>query len=124
MLAVSAQSSVVPLAYAAHPWAASPWGVAPVSYTAQSAPLAHLAYAAPAAHWDVSPAHWNAAPAHYAAHYAAPAHVHYAAPAHVVPVAVEGTYTAANRGAVHVAPLPGHTQSAASINLEAAPGTY
>ncbi|CAD6999770.1 unnamed protein product [Ceratitis capitata] len=37
--------------------------------------------------------------------------------------AAEGTYVAKTRGAVHVAPLPGHVQSAASVNLEPAPGT-
>lgn len=109
MLAVAAQSSVVPLTYAAYPWAAAPWAAAPISYTAHSAPLAHYA------HYD-HPAHYSAVA------YAAPA-VHYAAPA-LVPVHAEATYTAANRGAVHVASLPGHSQSAASINLEAAPGTY
>jgi len=46
------------------------------------------------------------------------------APAPVVAVApAEGTYVAKTRGAVHVAPLPGHAQSAASVNLEPAPGT-
>ncbi|XP_054743987.1 adult cuticle protein 1-like [Anastrepha obliqua] len=47
------------------------------------------------------------------------------APAVVAPavVAAEGTYVAKTRGAVHVAPLPGHIQSAASVNLEPAPGT-
>ncbi|XP_055853103.1 adult cuticle protein 1-like [Episyrphus balteatus] len=43
-------------------------------------------------------------------------------PAPVV-VAAEGTYVAKTRGAVHVAPLPGHLNSAASVNLEPAPGT-
>lgn len=33
------------------------------------------------------------------------------------------SYVAANRGSVHVAPLAGHIQSAASINLQPAPGT-
>lgn len=37
--------------------------------------------------------------------------------------AAEGNYVAANRGSVHVAPLPGHLQSATSLNLEPAPGT-
>ncbi|XP_055838567.1 adult cuticle protein 1-like [Episyrphus balteatus] len=48
-----------------------------------------------------------------------------ALPAPVAPVVVaaEGTYVAKTRGAVHVAPLPGHLQSAASVNLEPAPGT-
>ncbi|XP_055920551.1 adult cuticle protein 1-like [Eupeodes corollae] len=38
-------------------------------------------------------------------------------------VGVEGTYVAKTRGAVHVAPLAGHAQSAASVNLQPAPGT-
>lgn len=37
--------------------------------------------------------------------------------------AAEGNYLAATRGAVHSAPLPGHLQSAQSLNLEPAPGT-
>ncbi|XP_037926527.1 adult cuticle protein 1-like [Hermetia illucens] len=46
------------------------------------------------------------------------------APAVVAPVvAAQGSYVAQTRGAVHVAPLEGHANSAASINLEAAPGT-
>ncbi|XP_067624090.1 adult cuticle protein 1 [Eurosta solidaginis] len=45
------------------------------------------------------------------------------APAVVAVAPVEGTYVAKTRGAVHVAPLPGHAQSAASVNLEPAPGT-
>ncbi|XP_055837154.1 adult cuticle protein 1-like [Episyrphus balteatus] len=40
-----------------------------------------------------------------------------------VVVGAEGTYVAKTRGAVHVAPLPGHLQSAASVNLQPAPGT-
>ncbi|TMW50584.1 hypothetical protein DOY81_004319 [Sarcophaga bullata] len=40
----------------------------------------------------------------------------------VVPAPV-GTYVAKTRGAVHVAPLVGHVQSAVSANLEPAPGT-
>lgn len=38
-------------------------------------------------------------------------------------VAAQGTYVAQTRGAVHVAPLEGHVNSAASVNLEPAPGT-
>ncbi|XP_019893561.1 adult cuticle protein 1 [Musca domestica] len=44
-----------------------------------------------------------------------------AAPA-VVP-AHGGTFVAKTRGAVHVAPLAGHAQSVASVNLQPAPGT-
>uniref|UniRef100_A0A182J4Q8 Uncharacterized protein n=2 Tax=Anopheles atroparvus TaxID=41427 RepID=A0A182J4Q8_ANOAO len=35
----------------------------------------------------------------------------------------EARYLAANRGAVHEAPLPGHTVNQQSLNLEPAPGT-
>ncbi|KFB44206.1 AGAP008459-PA-like protein [Anopheles sinensis] len=43
----------------------------------------------------------------------------------VVPAVVqkEARYLAANRGAVHEAPLPGHTVNQQSLNLEPAPGT-
>jgi len=46
------------------------------------------------------------------------------APAVVAVAAPEASYVAKTRGAVHVAPLPGHVQSAASVNLEPAPGTW
>ncbi|XP_055853188.1 adult cuticle protein 1-like [Episyrphus balteatus] len=36
---------------------------------------------------------------------------------------VGATYVAQTRGAVHTAPLAGHIQSAASVNLAPAPGT-
>lgn len=48
------------------------------------------------------------------------------AAAHGLPLAGhghEGSYVAANRGSVHVAPLTGHIQSVRSTNLEPAPGT-
>lgn len=71
-------------------------------------------------------AHPPAAIAVHAAVHAAPVHV-VSAPVvvpHVVAVApVEGTYIAKTLGAVHIAPLPGHANSAASVNLEPAPGT-
>lgn len=41
----------------------------------------------------------------------------------VVVPAPTGTYVAKTRGAVHVAPLPGHIQSAVSANLQPALGT-
>ncbi|BFF95682.1 adult cuticle protein 1 [Drosophila madeirensis] len=46
------------------------------------------------------------------------------APAVVALAAPAASYVAKTRGAVHVAPLPGHSQSAASVNLEPAPGTW
>lgn len=56
-------------------------------------------------------------------HAAAPAIVAAPAPAVVAVAAAPASYVAKTRGAVHVAPLPGHIQSAASVNLEPAPGT-
>ncbi|XP_055853080.1 adult cuticle protein 1-like [Episyrphus balteatus] len=47
-------------------------------------------------------------------------HVAFAAPVHGVHGA---SYVAQTRGAVHSAPLPGHIQSAASVNVAPAPGT-
>ncbi|XP_036328164.1 adult cuticle protein 1-like [Rhagoletis pomonella] len=35
-----------------------------------------------------------------------------------------GVYVAKTRGAVHTAPLPGHTTSATSLNISPAPGTH
>ncbi|XP_052869341.1 adult cuticle protein 1-like [Anopheles cruzii] len=55
--------------------------------------------------------------------YAAPhAHVHTVAAHHQVHH--EARYLAANRGAVHEAPLPGHAVNQQTLNLEAAPGTH
>ncbi|XP_037711576.1 adult cuticle protein 1 [Drosophila subpulchrella] len=54
----------------------------------------------------------------------APAVIAAHAPAVVAVAAPEASYVAKTRGAVHVAPLPGHVQSAASVNLEPAPGTW
>lgn len=92
-------------AHAAAPWgawngahAAVPWGAAPW---------------AASAHWG---AHWGAPAAVVAAH--APAAIHAYAPAH------GATYTAANRGSAHSAPLPGHAVSVKSINTAPAPGTW
>uniref|UniRef100_A0A182S0D9 Cuticle protein n=1 Tax=Anopheles funestus TaxID=62324 RepID=A0A182S0D9_ANOFN len=44
-------------------------------------------------------------------------------PAVAVVAQKEARYLAANRGAVHEAPLPGHTVNQQSLNLEPAPGT-
>ena len=139
-LAFGTESSVIP-------WAA------PLSYTAVSGPgvvavapghlgsvaiqaktIAASPAAVVAAHAPVAPlvaAHaWGPAPAAVAVA-AAPAVVAHAAPAIVAGPAVvaapaivaEGSYVAKTRGAVHVAPLAGHANSAASINLQPAPGT-
>ena len=85
--------------------------------------------AAPALTYAAAPAlTYAAAPAlSYAAAPAAIAYTnqiatpyHYAA--HVVPA--EATYTAATRGSIHTAPLPGHAASQTSLNTLPAPGTY
>ncbi|KAJ6632680.1 Adult cuticle protein 1 [Pseudolycoriella hygida] len=104
-LGVFAQAGYVPLAYNL-PYAAP---YAPLSYTARSLPLTYAA--APAIHYDYAPA------VHTYAELRTPA-------AAIIPVAAEGTYTALNKGAVHVASLPGHSQSISSVNLEPALGTY
>ena len=102
---------------AAAPWAAAPWASAPWSASPYTA-----------THWGASPYAYAAAPwAHAAAPWAhqaviaAPA-VH-AVHAPIVHAPVAATYTAANRGSVHTAPLPGHAVSQASLNLAPAPGT-
>ncbi|XP_037814663.1 adult cuticle protein 1 [Lucilia sericata] len=69
-----------------------------------------------------------AAPGAVAVHAAVPSPVQIVSGPAVVaaPVVVPaptGTYVAKTRGAVHVAPLPGHIQSAVSANLQPAPGT-
>lgn len=121
-MAVCAQAGLIsPLAYSAYSYAPLPVVARPIdgTYTERQfiAPrlIAPYSYAAPLA--------YAAAPYPAAHYYSAPAPLAYAAPAAVVATPLEATYTAANRGAVHVAPLPGHTESTSSVNLEAAPGT-
>ncbi|XP_055375603.1 adult cuticle protein 1-like [Condylostylus longicornis] len=100
-LVYGAQSSVVPLSYTAvhGPTLLAAAPAAPVIVA--SHPVATVLAAAPA-------------PAAVAVHPVA-----VAAPV----IAAEGTYVAQTRGAVHVAPLAGHANSASSVNLEPAPGT-
>ncbi|KAH8271083.1 hypothetical protein KR018_007373, partial [Drosophila ironensis] len=126
-LAYGVNSSVVPLLTAAH-------GTVVVGAPAVAGSVAIQASAVPAAvplalapHGPVliqsGPAVVAAhAPAVVAAH-AAPVVLAAPAPAVVAVAAPEASYVAKTRGAVHVAPLPGHVQSAASVNLEPAPGT-
>ncbi|XP_055542284.1 adult cuticle protein 1-like [Wyeomyia smithii] len=106
---VAALFVVLALALAAEanpvwPWAASPWA---------------------AVHWPAAPwaaAHYPAAwPYGWSAEAPAPAPVlAIDAPAAPTPAATSVT---ANRGAVHVAPLPGHAINQQQLNLAAAPGT-
>uniref|UniRef100_T1PKZ5 Cuticle protein n=1 Tax=Musca domestica TaxID=7370 RepID=T1PKZ5_MUSDO len=89
-----------------------------------SAPAPSVAvHAAPvhAVHAVHAPVHGvhavHAAAVHAAAVHAAPVH------APLAVHGVQGSYVAKTRGAVHVAPLAGHAQSVASVNLQPAPGT-
>jgi Cuticle protein len=94
--------------------------------TVVAAPVAQTyvaqAYAAPVAHAYTAPAAVVAAPVAQA--YAAPVAHAYAAPAAVYAAEHSATYTAANRGSVHTAPLPGHAVSQTSLNVAPAPGTH
>ncbi|XP_049278039.1 adult cuticle protein 1-like [Anopheles funestus] len=86
--------------YAA-PYVASPYVAAAHSYAVPAVSYAHTAvHSAPAVTYAV------AQPAVYAAH-----------------VQQEARYVAANRGAVHEAPLAGHAVNQQSLNLAPAPGT-
>ena len=93
---------------------AAPW--------AYSAPWSH----APITQYSTYPAYAHAPAISYAAHVATP---YVAAPyvhspvAKVVALPHAASYTAANRGSVHTAPLPGHAVSQTSLNLAPAPGT-
>ncbi|XP_070499324.1 adult cuticle protein 1-like [Chironomus tepperi] len=104
-------------ASAVWPYAAAPWAYSTYSH-------------APITQYSSYPAHYAHAPAiSYAAHVAAPyvAAPYVAAPYVHAPVAAlphAATYTAANKGSVHTAPLPGHTVSQTSLNLAPAPGTH
>lgn len=109
LFAVASSSAVLP--YGAWPYAAPAW-----SYAA-AVPAVH----APITQYSSWPAaHIAHAPISYAAHVAAPW-----APAVVAAPVVKlgASYTAANRGSVHTAPLPGHAVSQTSLNLAPAPGT-
>ena len=102
-------------------------------------PLGHLGYGHVATHAPYTYSHIDG---HYAGHYAHPVVVdhahHYGHYAQGHPVIVDhyghhgyapahhghaASYTAANRGSVHTAPLIGHVVSQKSINTAPAPGT-
>ncbi|XP_058453835.1 adult cuticle protein 1-like [Malaya genurostris] len=108
--------AAVPLLYAAGPIAIpAPAGLAiPGATVVQSNPaLAHLLPAPGAIAVDVS-----GVPSVVVAHApVAPAVVA------VAPVPVAATSVSATRGAVHVAPLPGHSVSQQQLNLAPAPGS-
>lgn len=130
-IAVYANGSAIPLAYSAwgpHLSIAQPlaYAAAPAHYHTKVVPPAAVNLVESPASW-AAPHTYAASPLAYSAPiaYAAPsAHVYHAAPVAVVAPAPEGQYVAANRGSVHVAPLPGHVASVSSSNLDAAPGTW
>uniref|UniRef100_A0A182MZ37 Uncharacterized protein n=1 Tax=Anopheles dirus TaxID=7168 RepID=A0A182MZ37_9DIPT len=130
-LAVAAEGSAitsyaVPLAYSVPQTTVVQQNVAPKYVVAgYAAPYVAAPYAAAP---YVAAAHSYAVPAvSYASHAVHPVPaVAYAAPHATVyagHVQHEARYLAANRGAVHDAPLPGHAVNQQSLNLAAAPGT-
>ncbi|EAT46613.1 AAEL002241-PA [Aedes aegypti] len=104
------EASWAPLAYSAYSVNPLAYSVPHATYVQQNlgTPLAYSAYAP-------------------ALSYAAQTAVYPTAYAYQPTVAVvaqkEARYLAANRGAVHDAPLPGHAVSQQSLNLEPAAGT-
>ncbi|XP_039438348.1 adult cuticle protein 1-like [Culex pipiens pallens] len=69
--------------------------------------------------------HWNvpAAVTYNSGHYYDNYHHGHSAAVIAAPVQHSATYVAANRGAVHKAPLAGHAVNQKSLNLAPAPGT-
>ncbi|XP_065083803.1 adult cuticle protein 1-like [Ochlerotatus camptorhynchus] len=111
----AAEASWAPLAYSAYS------AYSPLAYSVPhgtivqqnlGAPLAYSAYGGAYAPAVTYAAHASVVPTAYAYQ-----------PAVAVYAQKEARYLAANRGAVHDAPLPGHTVSQQSLNLEPAVGT-
>ncbi|XP_055612546.1 adult cuticle protein 1-like, partial [Uranotaenia lowii] len=112
----------------------APWGWPHAAALPAAVPVAAWPHAG-AAHWAGAPwagAHWAGAPwagapwagAHWAGAWpAAPVHGPVASVAHHAGVVPGATSVTANRGSVHVAPLPGHAVSQQQLNLAPAPGT-
>ncbi|XP_055540275.1 adult cuticle protein 1-like [Wyeomyia smithii] len=134
LAAITTEGSYVPALYAGHHGYAA---VAPVvTYAAHhGAPTVvqsndHHSWAYANAHDN----HWGYAPAAVAynswdGHWGAPAlayhgDAHWNHGAVVAPVHHAASYVAANRGAVHKAPLVGHALNQKSLNLAPAPGTW
>ncbi|EAT46620.1 AAEL002231-PA [Aedes aegypti] len=113
--AVAARASYAPLVYSAAPWAYS----LPHTTVVQSNTAPKLI----AAPWAYAPTAYGAPLAYASAPYYtyASAPLAYSAPA--VLLQKEARYLAANRGAIHEAPLPGHEISQQQLNLEPAAGT-
>ncbi|XP_029726929.1 adult cuticle protein 1-like [Aedes albopictus] len=112
-------------------YAASPvtYAAAPVTYTAPHTTFVQQnvvpRYVAPVAYAAPSVVAYNSVDSEVveATHVAAPVATVVAQPAVAVVAQKEARYVAANRGAVHDAPLAGHTVSQQSLNLEPAAGT-
>uniref|UniRef100_A0A1I8NYV3 Adult cuticle protein 1 n=1 Tax=Stomoxys calcitrans TaxID=35570 RepID=A0A1I8NYV3_STOCA len=90
-----------------------------LTYSAVSSPVVHSPWA-PWGHAVVDVAPHSTLVHHSVVHSSAPS---VAVHAPVIVPEVQGSYVAQTRGAVHTAPLPGHTNSVASINVAPAPGT-
>ncbi|XP_058825907.1 adult cuticle protein 1-like [Topomyia yanbarensis] len=121
------QQNVVPQLVAPVPWAS--YAAAPVTYAAAAPTVVHAnvvsRYVAPVAYAAGPALTYNTVDTTVVE--AAPVVAHTATvvaqPAVAVVAQQEARYLAANPGSVHEAPLPGHTVSQQSLNLEAAPGT-
>ncbi|XP_058447648.1 adult cuticle protein 1-like [Malaya genurostris] len=114
-------AAVVMMALALAVAEGSLYGYSPLAY---SLPQTTLIQDNSYASYYGAPLGYAAAPAalSYAAHVPAYPTAYYQ-PAVAVLAQKEARYLAANRGAVHDAPLPGHAISQQSLNLAPAPGT-
>uniref|UniRef100_A0A182IKI3 Cuticle protein n=1 Tax=Anopheles atroparvus TaxID=41427 RepID=A0A182IKI3_ANOAO len=121
-LAVAAEAGYP---YAGYPYAG--YGATVIQANAPAWPYAGYPYAHAAAYPYAHAAYPAAIDAyHGAAHaaiYAAPHYGPAASVAHHAGVVPGATSVTATRGAVHVAPLPGHAVSQKQLNLAPAPGT-
>ncbi|XP_055540277.1 adult cuticle protein 1-like [Wyeomyia smithii] len=129
LMAVIAEASYAPAVYGGHyGYAAAPVVTYAAPTVVQSNDHHSWAYA------NAYNNHWGYAPAAVAynswdGHWGAPAlayhgDAHWNHGAIVAPVQHAASYVAANRGAVHKAPLVGHVLNQKSLNLAPAPGTW
>ncbi|XP_050072435.1 adult cuticle protein 1-like [Anopheles maculipalpis] len=150
LVATAQAGYAVPTVYSVPSTTVVQQNVAPKYVTAYSAPAVTYAshasvapvaaYAAPVATYAAPVATYAASPISYAAQstvvqaapvaYATPTayaydHGNYvqAVPTVYAQVQKEARYVAANRGAIHEAPLAGHAVNQKSLNIEPAPGT-
>ncbi|NJI29825.1 hypothetical protein HBI98_21925, partial [Aeromonas veronii] len=126
MKCIVAAVAIVALAVAAeagYPYAGYPYGATVIQANAPAWPYAGYPYAHAAAYpYAGYPAAVAAYAAPHAAYLAAP-YAPLASVAHHAGVVPGATSVTATRGAVHVAPLPGHAVSQKQLNLAPAPGT-